>query len=154
MKPPVKGESPRYELLRSPCEHCGGGVLRSTPSKSDRIRIKSRMRGKNHVGYHYCSSVMYRMLLVRTAFELGISRIVCVASITTPGPSIASPTSRLPSKYTGVSLTRPRPSKYTLCLESIFSFETGRCSRLSSSEWTDSPRESNVFPIPRTFFCV
>ena len=57
------------------------------------------------------ASVIYNCLLVSTAVAPGINTIVCVLSMIIAGPSIVSPSFSDVSRNTGVSSTRPTPSK-------------------------------------------
>lgn len=100
------------------------------------------------------SIVIYRCLLVNTAFAPGMSTIVCVSSMIMAGPSSVSPLSNDGSKNTGVSSTRPTLSKYTLCVVSAFARFTDRVLSFSISAYTDSPSLSKVLPIPRTYIIV
>src|SRR6267142_5697132 len=100
----------------------------------------------------YCTpcSVITKCLLVNTALAPGTTTIVCVSSITTAGPSTASPTASFPSSKTGVSSIRPTLSKYTECRVAALLAPTARTRSWSSASKTDSPDSSVVVPIPRT----
>lgn len=98
----------------------------------------------------YYSKVMYKCLLVKVAVAPGMRTIVCVSSRIMAGPSSLSPVSKAGSKNTGVSFTRPNPSKYTLYVVSAFLGSTACVLSFCTSSNTDSPRVSKVLPIPRT----